>query len=1215
MVKFLGRHAQQTWRMFVGALMLFLLVGAVCAQTITEYGETAEPRSITTGPDGNLWFTESRGDRIGRMTLTTGVVTYYRSGMTVGASPRGITAGPDGNLWFTEYKSNRIGKITPAGMITEYSVGLSAGANPNGITAGPDGNLWFTEFSGNRIGKITPAGVITEYSAGLSANAWPFGITAGPDGNLWFTEFSGNRIGKITPAGAITEYSTGLSTYAGPSGITAGPDGNLWFTTYYSNRICKITPAGVITQYQVGEKDSYSLSFDITAGPDGNLWFTEPDHHRIGKITPAGVNTYYNNYNASMYRMIYPTGITTGPDGNLWFTEPDNYRIGNITSTGKITEYLASLIRGGNPNSITAGADGNLWFTEFDGYQIGMITPAGNIVEYPHRVVGGSRPYKITAGPDGNLWFTELFGNRIGKITPTGVITYFNAGISTYADPSSITAGPDGNLWFTEPEGNRIGKITPAGMITEYSVGLSFGAGPWGIAAGPDGNLWFTERYGNRIGKITPTGVITEYSAGLSTGAGLAGITAGPDGNLWFTEYDGNRIGKITSAGVITEYSTGLSASARPYGITAGPDGNLWFTELGGNRIGKITPAGVITEYSAGLSAYAHPEGIIAGPDGNLWFTEPGANLIGKIVPPSWAPTLTTVTLGYGSATIRFTPSPNNGGAATLYTASCAAPGQATRTKIGKGSPLTVLGLTAGIDYTCAVAASNLPGISASSAIGSVTALPAVAATRNALFVNAASSPTKTSVLRLINPDTHSAWLTATAYDEAGHTVGTADADLGTFASQQMLTFTSAQLEAAIGYVPASGTAKYRIVFHANLPSFEVINFVKDAASGNLALAQAQTDRPATGTASTSSIRDALFVNASTSTNKTSVLRLINPGEQSGDVSATAYDEAGKVVGVMNTNLGSLAAYQMRTFTSAQLESAIGYVPASPTAKYSIAFTANLPSFELLNHIKDNATGNLTLGQAQTYDRGAATGSSAVRNALVVNASTHATTTSVIRLVNLYNQGGSIAATAYNEAGNTVGTVSAFLGTLAAAQSAAFTSAQLEAAIGYTLASQTAIYRIAFTVNLPGFELINFFKDRASGNLVLAQTQIDDRAASTTSSSSRNALFINASTSPSKTSMVRLVNLGNHSGEIFATAYDEAGNTVGRENVVLGTLAAQQTLSFSSAQLESLIGYTPSSPTAKYRITFRSDLPGFEVVNTISDVATGSVTLGQAQVD
>jgi len=63
---------------------------------------------------------------------------------TAGVGPTSITTGPDGNLWFTEYEGDNIGRITPNGTITEFPI-PTAGSQPFGITTGPDGNLWFTE--------------------------------------------------------------------------------------------------------------------------------------------------------------------------------------------------------------------------------------------------------------------------------------------------------------------------------------------------------------------------------------------------------------------------------------------------------------------------------------------------------------------------------------------------------------------------------------------------------------------------------------------------------------------------------------------------------------------------------------------------------------------------------------------------------------------------------------------------------------------------------------------------------------------------------------------------------------------------------------------------------------------------------------------------------------------------------------------------------------
>ena len=127
-----------------------------------------------------------------------------------GCGPTGITSGPDGNLWFTEAGGNTIGRITPSGSITEFPIPMAnnsphgiTNSSPFGITSGPDDNLWFTEQAGNTIGRITPAGTIQEFPLPTTCNnqhpCGPTGITSGSDGNLWFTEQYVSKIGRISP--------------------------------------------------------------------------------------------------------------------------------------------------------------------------------------------------------------------------------------------------------------------------------------------------------------------------------------------------------------------------------------------------------------------------------------------------------------------------------------------------------------------------------------------------------------------------------------------------------------------------------------------------------------------------------------------------------------------------------------------------------------------------------------------------------------------------------------------------------------------------------------------------------------------------------------------------------------------------------------------------------------------------------------------------------
>src|SRR5262245_10436781 len=88
---------------------------------ITTFADPAglvdEPNGIVTGPDGNLWFTSTDSDRIGRLNPATGNITTYTHADLDG--PQEITADVEGEVWFTSSLSDRIGSINPAtGVIT-----------------------------------------------------------------------------------------------------------------------------------------------------------------------------------------------------------------------------------------------------------------------------------------------------------------------------------------------------------------------------------------------------------------------------------------------------------------------------------------------------------------------------------------------------------------------------------------------------------------------------------------------------------------------------------------------------------------------------------------------------------------------------------------------------------------------------------------------------------------------------------------------------------------------------------------------------------------------------------------------------------------------------------------------------------------------------------------------------------------------------------------
>jgi virginiamycin B lyase len=200
---------------------------------------------------------------------TAGQVTYFPVPQTAFTSD--ITTGPDGNLWFTYFRQDRVSRMTPAGVVTDFVVP----AVPGRITSGPDGNLWFTS-EGNRIARMTTSGAVTEFAIPGSA----FDLIAAPDGNIWFAYADVNRIGRITTDGTLLEDIT----IPGPAfGLTGGPDGNVWFTRRLAGRIGRIALA-----HEPAIESRILPVVGSTAGVGGSFFRTSVQLHNRTSTTSAG---------------------------------------------------------------------------------------------------------------------------------------------------------------------------------------------------------------------------------------------------------------------------------------------------------------------------------------------------------------------------------------------------------------------------------------------------------------------------------------------------------------------------------------------------------------------------------------------------------------------------------------------------------------------------------------------------------------------------------------------------------------------------------------------------------------------------------------------------------------------------------------------------------------------------------------------------------------
>jgi uncharacterized protein (TIGR03437 family) len=569
---------------------------------------------------------------------------------TANSQPLCIAAGPDGNLWFTESAANKIGKITPAGAVTEYS--LAPNTVPSGITAGPDGNLWFTEMQANKIGRITTAGAITEFA--LAPSSVPRQITEGPDNNLWFTEDAANKIGRITTSGAITEYVLPTSM-AGLGSIVTGPDGALWFTERNLNRIGNITTSGSVQEYPV---NGMAGPVEIAMGFDGNLWVTAPD--AIWKITPAGAATPYFFPSANSV----PQGIAAGPDGNVWFAEASGNRIGRLTPSGVLTEFQLPSA-GASPDYIAMGRDGNMWFTEATGNRVGKV--AMSVAPAPDLLYGlNSSPITFagTAGgsPTAAQYLSVSAPNpkaftaavRVSStpwlnISPSGnlttpqniTITVNTAALvpGTYVGNILLTSG---NVTQTVVVTLNVNAASAGGNVSvspaSFTFSSGFSAGGMGISSATPGNGPIP---------VTISSAISSPPGGkwLILGATSGIIPAWTTGNAPSMSIqvivDLTGLAPGSYAASITVAPTGGAAVVIPVTLIAPTPSSVMITSIvnaASFAAGAVAPGEIVTISGSGLGPVS-PLGLALDPNGNVgtWLGGVSVSFNGYLSPLTYA--------------------------------------------------------------------------------------------------------------------------------------------------------------------------------------------------------------------------------------------------------------------------------------------------------------------------------------------------------------------------------------------------------------------------------------------------------------------------------------------------------------------------------------------------------------------------------------------------
>ena len=275
---------------------------------------------------------------------------------TADSEPRRITYGSDGNLWFVEgnldsvLESPAIGQITPAGEITEFPVNCSF-CSLSDIVQGPEGILYFTSNEAF-LGRITTSG---EFLAPIPMPESDVlaGDLAVHGNDIWITDFNNDSLWRYNAdSGQFTQFNV-----PEPSDVVVDATGIVWFTAPLEPGIGRLDPAtGAVTITH-----TTLIPHQLTIAADGDIWFTARfTPQGVGRLVPAaGEVTEFPLTN------VGPEGIAASPDGTIWFTQTTKGNIARITEVGDSIEITeGKVVRGSEPFGITVDPNtNNPWYT------------------------------------------------------------------------------------------------------------------------------------------------------------------------------------------------------------------------------------------------------------------------------------------------------------------------------------------------------------------------------------------------------------------------------------------------------------------------------------------------------------------------------------------------------------------------------------------------------------------------------------------------------------------------------------------------------------------------------------------------------------------------------------------------------------------------------------------------------------------------------------
>jgi virginiamycin B lyase len=275
--------------------------------------------------NGDLWFTDQLNNAVWRYYVSDERFEIYKV-PTPSSYPSQIAFDPEGNIWFSEIFGKKIGMIDPESAANNTTQGIIEYELPADLdfeTMGPvtmsrdNRTLWFTAVTfpdgGHLVGFDINSKDFEVYSLPKQAGV-PIGIAEDDKGRLWINDHATNLFFMFDPSTQqIVQYSTSLPTSRDNTTTlpywNAFRNGKVWFNEHEGNAIAYFDIQNLtLIEYQIPTKGEVwgnttnPLKFSLDN--KGSAWFTEWTENKIGFLDAAKAGDLPLSVSVSKNRVV-----------------------------------------------------------------------------------------------------------------------------------------------------------------------------------------------------------------------------------------------------------------------------------------------------------------------------------------------------------------------------------------------------------------------------------------------------------------------------------------------------------------------------------------------------------------------------------------------------------------------------------------------------------------------------------------------------------------------------------------------------------------------------------------------------------------------------------------------------------------------------------------------------------------------------------------------